>query len=85
MAAAARAVPWQRVRAGDDAVSVAERAALGTSARLVVWPPENLGVACAVVDDVARCIVIVRGRRVMLDVDLARVYGVPPSSPACVR
>ena len=46
-----RATPWQRVPAGDDAVAVAERAALGTSARLVVWPPENLGVACAVVDD----------------------------------
>jgi hypothetical protein len=30
------------------------------------------------VDDVASRIVIVRGRRVMLDVDLARVYGVPP-------
>ena len=51
-AGAARASAWQRVRAGDDAVSVAERAALGTGARLVVWPPENLGVACAVVDDV---------------------------------
>src|SRR5438067_12681732 len=31
-----------------------------------------------IVDDVAGCIVIVRGRRVMLDVDLARLYGVPP-------
>ena len=51
-AGAARAAAWQGVPAGDDAVSVAERAALGTSARLVVWPPDNLGVACAVVDDV---------------------------------
>ena len=38
--------------AGDDAVAVAERAALGTSARVVVWPPENLGAACAATDDV---------------------------------
>jgi len=45
-------VPWQRVPTGDDAVAVAERAALGTSARLVVWPPENLGVARAATDDV---------------------------------
>ena len=37
---------------GDDAVAVAERAALGTSARVVVWPPENLGAACAATDDV---------------------------------
>ena len=34
---------------GDDAVAVAERDALGTSARVAVWPPENLGAACAVV------------------------------------
>jgi thiamine biosynthesis lipoprotein len=31
---------------------MAERAALGTSARVVLWPPGNLGVACAAVDDV---------------------------------
>jgi hypothetical protein len=36
----------------------------------VAWP--------AVVDDVARRIVVIRGRRVMVDVDLARLYGVPP-------
>jgi len=42
---------WQRVPA-DPAVAVAERAALGTSARVVVWPAGNLGQACAAVDDV---------------------------------
>jgi thiamine biosynthesis lipoprotein len=46
------AVPWRRVTTGDDAVAVAERGALGTSVRVVVWPPGNLGVACAVADDV---------------------------------
>ena len=46
------AAPWQRVPTGDDVVAVAERAALGTSARVAVWPPENLSVACAAVDDV---------------------------------
>jgi FAD:protein FMN transferase len=46
------ALTWQRVATGDDVVAVAERAALGTSARVAVWPPGNLGVACAAVDDV---------------------------------
>jgi FAD:protein FMN transferase len=43
---------WQRVRTGDTTVAVAERAALGTSARVAVWPPESLGGALAAVDDV---------------------------------
>ncbi len=46
------AAPWQRIATGDDVVAVAERAALGTSARVAVWPPESLGIACAAVDDV---------------------------------
>jgi FAD:protein FMN transferase len=50
--ALACAAPWQPVVTGDDVVAVAERAALGTSARVAVWPPGSLGVACAVVDDV---------------------------------
>jgi thiamine biosynthesis lipoprotein len=51
-AAPARVVSWPRVPTGDDAVAVAERAALGTSARVVMWPPEHLGAACAATDDV---------------------------------
>jgi thiamine biosynthesis lipoprotein len=51
-AGTARVAAWQRMPVGDDAVAVAERAALGTSARVVVWPPGNLGQACAAVDDV---------------------------------
>ncbi len=43
---------WRQIVTGDDAVAVAERDALGTSARVVVWPPASLRVACAVVDDV---------------------------------
>src|SRR6516165_4406666 len=43
---------WQPVPTGEDAVAAAERAALGTSARVVVWPPGNLNVACAATDDV---------------------------------
>jgi thiamine biosynthesis lipoprotein len=46
----ADAVPWEQVTTGDDAVAVAERGALGTCARVVVWPPGNLVVACAATD-----------------------------------
>jgi thiamine biosynthesis lipoprotein len=46
------ATPWQRVPTGDGAVAVAERAALGTSARVAVWPPESLDAACAATDHV---------------------------------
>jgi thiamine biosynthesis lipoprotein len=44
------ATSWRRIGTGDDTVAVAERAALGTSARIAVWPPENLGVALGAVD-----------------------------------
>ena len=43
---------WQRVGTGDATVAVAERAALGTSARVAIWPPESLGRALAAVDGV---------------------------------
>jgi thiamine biosynthesis lipoprotein len=43
---------WRRISTGDSVVAIAERAALGTSARLAVWPPENLDGALAAVDDV---------------------------------
>src|SRR5579872_6410860 len=52
MSVAAPALTWRRVATGDDVVAVAERAALGTSARVAVWPPGNLDGACAAVDDV---------------------------------
>jgi thiamine biosynthesis lipoprotein len=46
------AISWQRISTGDDTVAVAERAALGTTARLAVWPPENLNAATGAVDTV---------------------------------
>jgi thiamine biosynthesis lipoprotein len=52
LAAQTGAASWHRVGTGDSAVAVAERAALGTTARLVVWPPENLDTALAAVDRV---------------------------------
>jgi FAD:protein FMN transferase len=43
---------WRPVRTGDDAVAVAESDALGTSARIAVWPPERLDPALIAVDTV---------------------------------
>ena len=43
---------WRRISTGDDTVAVAERAALGTSARVAVWPPGNLGAVLGAVDSV---------------------------------
>jgi thiamine biosynthesis lipoprotein len=43
---------WQSIDTGDSVVAVAERAALGTTARLVVWPPDSLDLALAAVDRV---------------------------------
>lgn len=44
--------PWQRISTGDHAIAVAERPALGTSARIALWPPEQLRPACAAADEV---------------------------------
>ena len=41
---------WYPVDAGATTVAVAERAALGTTARVVVWPPSRTGRALAAVD-----------------------------------
>lgn len=43
---------WRRISTGDDTIAVAERAALGTTARLAVWPTENLDAALGAVDSV---------------------------------
>jgi len=43
---------WSRVCVGSCAVAAADRDALGTTARLVVWPPANLPRVLAVVDAV---------------------------------
>jgi thiamine biosynthesis lipoprotein len=41
---------WARLEIGGPAVGAAERPALGTSARVVVWPPANLVPALAAAD-----------------------------------
>lgn len=46
------AAPWAPVDTGETTVAVAERDALGTTARVAVWPPANLGRALEAVDAV---------------------------------
>jgi thiamine biosynthesis lipoprotein len=44
------ATSWRRVDTGDTTVAVAERAALGTTARVAVWPPASLTAALDATD-----------------------------------
>ena len=46
------AASWRPIDTGDATVAVAERAALGTTARIAVWPPENLDAALGATDRV---------------------------------
>lgn len=41
---------WSLIEVGSAGVAVADRDALGTTARLAVWPPERLGLLLSVVD-----------------------------------
>jgi thiamine biosynthesis lipoprotein len=50
--APAPAGAWLRADTGDDTVAVAERPAIGTTARVAVWPPGRIGPALAAVDRV---------------------------------
>lgn len=55
MSAADLALPpttpaWSRIGVGSPDVAVADRDALGTTARIVAWPPQNLPRLLAVVD-----------------------------------
>lgn len=46
----AAATAWRHISTGDQTVAVAQRDALGTTARLAVWPPEHAGAAMAAMD-----------------------------------
>ena len=48
----AAAAPWRHIYTGDRTIAVAQREALGTTARLALWPPEEAGAAMAAVDAV---------------------------------
>ena len=68
-----RPASWQPVMTGDDVVAAAERHALGTGARVVVWPPEHLGTACAAADDVLDALDR-QASRFRADSELSRVH-----------
>jgi thiamine biosynthesis lipoprotein len=48
----AAASVWRRIYTGDQSVAVAQRDALGTTARLAVWPPDHACAAMAAVEAV---------------------------------
>jgi thiamine biosynthesis lipoprotein len=64
---------WFPIDLGTPAVSAAERAALGTSARVVAWPPHHLAEVLAVVDD----------ELAMLDRQASRFRGDSELTAAC--
>ena len=64
---------WQQVSTGDATVAVAERAALGTSARVAVWPPESLGGALAAVDGVIGALDL-QASRFRQDSEISRIH-----------
>ncbi len=45
-------VAWRRVPGDPGPLTIAERTALGTTARMAIWPPDRLGDAQAAVDTV---------------------------------
>lgn len=47
---------WRQVAVPDPGVAVAEQDALGTDARVAVWPPERLDGACAATDVVLQAL-----------------------------
>ena len=50
LVAASRKATWQRSDVAEPGVAAAERSALGTTARVVVWPPDQLPRALDAVD-----------------------------------
>jgi FAD:protein FMN transferase len=71
------AARWNRADAGD-AVAVAVRDALGTDARVALWPPDGLAVALAAVDaELSR--LDREASRFRGDSEIARIYRSPRS------
>src|SRR5215468_7759050 len=64
---------WSSISVGSRAVSVAERDALGTTARVVTWPPANLGPMLAAVDDELAAL-DAQASRFRADSEISRLY-----------
>ncbi len=65
--------PWRLIDTGESVIQVAERAALGTSARLVLWPPEQLEPVLAAVDDVLAALDL-QASRFRPDSEISRIH-----------
>ena len=64
---------WRSVDTGDTTIAVAERDALGTTARVAVWPPENLDRALVAVDGVLTALDR-QASRFRADSEISRVH-----------
>lgn len=70
---------WSRTRVGSDAVAAADRDALGTTARIVVWPPERLPGLLRVVDrEIAE--LDLQASRFREDSEISAVHAAGPGS-----
>lgn len=70
---------WSRIRVGSDAVAAADRDALGTTARIVVWPPERLPGLLRVVDhEIAE--LDLQASRFREDSEVSALHGAGPGS-----
>ncbi|MGI9004716.1 MAG: hypothetical protein ACR2FU_00680, partial [Streptosporangiaceae bacterium] len=65
--------PWSRVRVGSAAVAAADRDALGTTARVVVWPPGRLASLLPAVDH-AVAVLGVQASRFHVDPEISAVH-----------
>jgi thiamine biosynthesis lipoprotein len=70
----AAATVWRQVDTGDEAVAVAQCAAIGTTARIAIWPPENLGRAQDAVDAVLAALDL-QASRFRPDSELSWIHG----------
>jgi FAD:protein FMN transferase len=70
---------WSRVEVGSAAVAAADRDALGTTARLVVWPPRNLPSLLAIVD-AELAVLDQQASRFRDDSEISRLHQAGPGS-----
>jgi len=75
-----RACDWSPVNVGATAVGVAERDALGTTARVVVWPPNRTGRVLAAVD-AELALLDEQASRFRHDSEISRLHGALGRTP----
>ncbi len=70
---------WSRVQVGSEAVAAADRDALGTTARIVVWPPERLASLLPAVDREIAALDL-QASRFRADSEISVVHAAGPGS-----